>query len=71
MMPAAVPISPDQRCVCARPLSSGRVYFKRPACVCCGKLMVPIYERRMLEEMEATQLERERILAAKQTAEAA
>lgn len=69
--PTSVPIAPEQRCVCPRPLSSGRLYYRRPACVRCGKLMVQVAERRLLEELEASQLERERIQAAKQSAEAA
>jgi hypothetical protein len=60
-----------EECRCSRSRSSGRSYFGYRACSRCGRFIVNSTEARRLEQLAAAQAERERILSAKQTAEAA
>jgi hypothetical protein len=60
-----------EECRCSRSHSSGRSYFGYRACSRCGCFIVNSAEARRLEQLAAAQAERERILAAKQAAEAA
>ena len=60
-----------EECRCARSHSTGRSYFGHRACSRCGHFIVSTAEARRLEQLAAAQAERELILAAKQSAEAA
>jgi len=70
-----IQLHPSERCVCPRPQSTGRFYFRRPARLKCNHFIVlSAAERAALEGMEAVIAERERqrnLKAAAETAEVA
>lgn len=64
-------LKPGEECRCSRSHSSGRSYFGYRGCSRCNRFIVNSAEARRLEQLAAAQAERERVLAAKQSAEAA